>query len=181
MNTATITSAAFPPGNGVPVDLLLSMGFTPLRLEVHTSGIALPGGPGCAWDTLGVVPDSAGQYLFSQQAGVDPLHLPQPGERVNVTYSGCTTHLFMVTHGYRPHPRRPRGPQRYGRPVHAGPTRKRVNQAVTRAVTHGLTVHHWVRPVKHDPAARTPGAALLAAEEALIAQWQLRTLGWNRR
>jgi hypothetical protein len=73
-----------------------------------------PGGPACAsrrgrreparLRTRCALP---GSTLFASNTTLTRCTSPRQGELKHVTYSRGhdTTHLFMVTHGYRPHPR----------------------------------------------------------------------------
>jgi hypothetical protein len=123
--------------------------------------VPLPGGFGCEWMTSGDVPDSPGLYAFT---------VADADER-RITYVGRTAHLWMVTRGHLPKSRGSRPGQRYGRPLYAGTTRKRINMLVAVEVAGGRCVQHWVRPLQGD--------LLVAEEEALIQRWHLRQLGWN--
>lgn len=71
---------------------------------------------------------------------------------------------------------RPRGGQRYGRPKHAGGTRKRVNVALAERYEAGNRVVIWVRP--HQGIAR---AELRRVEEETIRRWDLRSCALNRQ
>jgi hypothetical protein len=77
----------------------------------------------------------------------------------------------MVTKGCLPGTNQARGGQRYGRPKHAGATRKRVNQLATAQLDQGRTLQHWLRPA--------PLNQIRLLEEELIARWRTRTTGWN--
>jgi len=106
------------------------------RHEIKVRHLTLPSGVGCEWDTLGEVPKAPGLYAFTVDDG---MHL-------NVVYVGMTTHLWMVTRGKLPDGGGARGPQRYGRHKCAGPTRKRVNEAIGEQLRLGRTICHWLRP-----------------------------------
>ena len=121
----------------------------------------LADGVGCAWTTVGDVPDSPGLYAFTVS----------DGSVLRLTYVGLTTHLWMVTKGHLPQSGGARGAQRYGHPKHAGVTRQRVNILIAIEHAAGRQVRHWVRPL---------AAELPAAEETLIRRWRLRETGWNR-
>jgi hypothetical protein len=151
-------------------DLVL-LGFSPLALAVRRLGVSLPEAIGCDWDTVGQVPDGPGHYLFSVE---------HDGE-LRVTYVGLTTHLWMVTKGQLPRSGGARGGQRYGRPTHAGATRRRINIHVAEELQAGRAVRHWVRRMSAVPAdPRAINERLRAEEEELIVRWQLRQAGWNR-
>lgn len=156
------------PGTLVGEIELLELGFFPHDLLLHNVEVVLPDGIGIQWDTIGDVPDSPGIYAFT--VGV--------GGSTHVTYVGLTKHLWMVTKGRLPNGGA-RGGQRYGRPKHAGVTRKRINLLAAEQVQLGRTVRHWVRPVpiEHDEDLRP---RLRGDEESLIQRWRLRSKGWNR-
>lgn len=139
-------------------------GFVPHKLAFRTVDFS---GRLLEWDTIGVVPDSAGLYAFVLTKD------DRPGE-LRVAYVGKTRNLWMVTKGRLPRNSGARGPQRYGRWKHAGETRARVNGLVTRAKRSGWDVAHWLsaRPVDD--------VALHAQEKELIQLWDLRRTGWNR-
>jgi len=123
------------------------------------------------WDTLGEVPRAPGLYCFVGEHG-------SPGD-LRIFYVGMTTHLWMVTKGQLPGGVA-RGGQRYGRPKHAGETRRRVNGEVARMTADAWTFTHWLRAVE-APDERANIEALLRAEESrLIGIWELRKVGWNR-
>jgi hypothetical protein len=133
--------------------------------------IQLPDGLGCNWTTVGTVPDAPGLYAFTVEHDA----------QVSVTYVGMTEHLWMVTKGRLPRSGGARGGQRYGRPKHAGATRKRINCLVAEQIQLGRTVRHWLQP--HPEVAGSEvdvRSTLLAEEEGLIVRWDLRTVGWNR-
>lgn len=111
---------------------------------------------------MGEVPDAPGLYAFT----VEDDH------ELRVAYVGLTEHLWMVTKGHLPGGAGARGGQRYGRPKHAGVTRKRVNILIAEQLRAGRLVRHWVLSL--------PGVALRAEEERLIIDWDLRRVGWNR-
>ena len=157
-----IAIEAARPGRRISPAELESAGFRPLEIEVGTLDVELPCGRGFEWTTLGVVPESPGLYAFTVEDGDD----------VAVTYVGLTEHLWMVTKGRLPGGGA-RGGQRYGRPRHAGVTRQRINVLAAGKIRAGRVVRHWVRPL--------PASALPAEEERLIAEWELRRVGWNRR
>jgi hypothetical protein len=125
--------------------------------------VELPTGLGCEWDTTSRVPDAPGLYVFTLGRGDD----------TRVVYAGRTSHLWMVTMGRLPRSGGGRGGQRYGRPRHAGETRKRINIEIRPHVTAGETVRHWVMPMSNY--------LLNSQEERFILQWDLRGKGWNRR
>jgi hypothetical protein len=139
------------------------LGFSAHSLDVQRVGVMLPTGTGCEWTTLGEVPDSPGLYAFT----VDNH------EYQSVTYVGLTSHLWMITKGRLPHSGGGRGGQRYGRPLHAGGTRVRINLLIAVEIEKGRRVRHWVRP--------TPLHLLEVEEESFIRLWRLRELGWNLR
>lgn len=120
---------------------------------------------------MGDVPDSPGIYAFTVQRQAD-----HPVTRV--VYVGMTTHLWMVTKGFLPRGGGARGGQRYGRPIHAGATRTRINLEIARASRKGWTVRHWVRPFA-VPIGMDVTTALRDQEEELIRRWKLRSTGWN--
>jgi hypothetical protein len=90
---------------------------------------------------------------------------------MRVAYVGRTEHLWMVTKGRLPGGGA-RGGQRYGRPRHAGATRRRVNILIAEQLRAGRVVRHWI--------CQLPSAALRAEEERFITSWDLRRCGWNR-
>lgn len=139
-------------------------GFMPDKLAFRTVDFS---GANCEWDTIGVIPDSAGLYAFVL------TNDDRPGE-LRVAYVGKTKNLWMVTKGRLPRNGGARGPQRYGRWKHAGETRGRVNGLITEAKRSGWDVAHWLsaRPVDDS--------ALHEQEQELIQLWDLRTAGWNR-
>jgi hypothetical protein len=163
-------AAAPLPGTPSSEDELRHLGFIPLDLSVKRTGLRLPFGTGCDWDSSGHIPDGPGHYLFTVEDGF----------RLHVAYAGLTTHLWMVTKGYLPRSGGARGGQRYGRPTHAGVTRKRINVLVTEQMNHGRIVRHWVRAFHESNQGGDLGTALKAEEEMLIGKWQLRRTGWNR-
>ena len=116
-------------GTSVASAELLSLKFAPYRLFFRTGVVSMPEGVGCEWDTIGQVPAGPGLYAFTVHAG--------SGDWVQVMYAGLTTHLWMVTKGTMPGGIA-RGGQRYGRPRHAGATRKRVNVEICRACAAGV-------------------------------------------
>ncbi len=77
----------------------------------------------------------------------------------------------MVTRGHLPKSGGARPGQRYGRPLYAGTTRKRINMLVAAELAAGRWVQHWVRPLQNE--------LLIAEEEVLIQRWRLRQVGWN--
>lgn len=95
----------------------------PHDLRFEAGSVIWPGGSGLNWTTVGAVPDSPGLYAFTVS----------DTERLQITYVGLTTHLWMVTSGRRPGPGGARPGQRYGRPLYAGVTRQRINSLVARA------------------------------------------------
>src|SRR5437870_1848463 len=104
-----------PPGYPVIEDDLAALGFAPLSIELRRT-IAFPTGLGCEWNTIGVVPDGPGHYLFTVESSDD----------IRVAYAGKTGHLWMVTKGFA-RGRGSRPGERYGRPIHAGENRRRIN------------------------------------------------------
>ena len=150
---------------------LVQLGFSPLALAVRRPAVSLPEGIGCDWDTVGQVPDGPGHYLFSVE---------HDGE-LRVTYVGLTSHLCMVTKGHLPPSGGARGGQRYGRPTHAGVTRRRINVLVAGEMQAGRVVRHWVRRMSVAPTDPRPvDERLRIEEEELIVRWKLRQAGWNR-
>jgi hypothetical protein len=150
------------PGYAVSDEELSALGFSVHDLEFAPSDVTLATGIGRAWKTLGDVADSPGLYAFT----VDD------GRIQHVAYVGRTAHVWMVTKGYLPRSGGARGGQRYGRPVHAGATRQRVNILVAAQIAAGRRVRHWVRPLAEP--------MLAGEEERLIGRWRLREVGWNR-
>jgi hypothetical protein len=157
------------PGHVTSEGELKSLGFAPLSIELLRA-IALAEGNGCEWNTLGVVPEGPGHYLFTVETA----------DAIRVTYAGLTTHLWMVTKGRLPRGGGARPGQRYGRPIYAGATRRRVNLLVAEQFGLGRSVRHWVRPMAHDTREPTASLRLVMGEEELIVRWRLRDLGWNR-
>ena len=167
--TETRPAGATPARPGSPTTRhdVLSFGFQPFDLEIEGE-VEVPGhGQGLRWRTLGDVPQCAGVYLFTTEMGHD----------LRVVYVGLTEHLWMVTHGCYPDGRSRPG-QRYGRPFHAGETRKRINVQAATQIRLGATLRHWVCPIPDGAANRS---LLLAVEEEAIDRWQLRRVGWNKR
>jgi len=156
------------PGTLVGEIGLMALGFIPHDLLLRNVDVVLPDGIGIEWDTVGDVSDTPGIYAFTVGTAGS----------THVTYVGLTGHLWMVTKGRLPNGGA-RGGQRYGRPKHAGVTRKRVNLLVAEQVRLGRAVRHWVRPVQieQDEDLRS---RLRRDEESLIQRWQLRSTGWNR-
>ena len=147
------------------------MGFLPHELRVDEMNIQLPDGLGCNWTTVGAVPDAPGLYAFTVEHDA----------QVSVTYVGMTEHLWMVTKGHLPRSGGARGGQRYGRPKHAGATRKRINCRVAEQIQLGRTVRHWLKPRAEAGCSELDvRSTLLAEEESLIVRLHLRTVGWNR-
>ena len=159
---------------GTPVGAteLEAIGFRPLKLHISKPEVNVGGQVGCEWTTIGEVPDAPGLYAFTLQR--------QDPEEVRVVYVGMTTHLWMVTKGLLPRGGGARGGQRYGRPIHAGETRQRINVQIARAIGEGWTVRHWVKPFDGVSLGPDPKQALLTAEAELIQLWDLRRVGWNR-
>ena len=150
-----------PPGFPVSPRELENLGFSAHEIVVQRLDVLLPEGLGCEWSTLGTVPDSPGLYAFTVS-----------DERAQrVAYVGRTAHLWMVTLGRLPRSGGARPGQRYGRPLYAGSTRKRVNILVAAELAARRRVHHWLRPM--------PDELLVAEEERLIQRWSLREVGWN--
>lgn len=151
------------PGHRVTERELHTLGFYPYELEIYSVDVQLPEGVGYNWKTIGDVPELPGVYAFTvDDYGSDP----------HVTYVGQTKHLWMVTKGRLPRLGGARGPQRYGRPLHAGETRRRINILASEQIRKGYHVRHWLRP--------TDASLLLTDEEELIRRWNLRRVGWNR-
>jgi hypothetical protein len=156
------------PGHPVTEEELTALGFLPLALEMLGT-VQLLTGVGTNWNTTGHIPDAPGHYLFTVE----------DGEHMSVAYVGLTSHLSMVTKGTMPGTGG-RGGQRYGRPKHAGVTRKRVNTLVTEQLQLGRVVRHWVRAMPRSATLSETSRLLLSEEELLIRGWRLRELGWNR-
>jgi len=151
------------PGTQVHSSDLAEMGFQKCELQILEQ-VKLPTGPnGINWNTIGEIPDSAGIYAFTVEDGLE----------LRVTYVGKTSHLWMVTKGRLPRGGGARGGQRYGRPRHAGETRKRINVETTAQIRIGRTVKHWVMTVVREE-------NLPVIESELIHLWKLRKTGWNR-
>ena len=148
------------PGTPVTDVELRGLGFTPHAAFRPSTG-HLARDAGLNWATLGDVPDSPAYAFTVSQA-----------ELLHVTYVGLTTQLWMVTKGHLPRSGGARGGQRYGRPKHAGITRKRINALTTLQVAAGRTVTHWLAP--------TAAADIAMVEEQLIGRWNVRATGWNR-
>jgi hypothetical protein len=117
------------PGFAISADDLMSLGFLPYELRIGAMDIQLPDSLGCNWTTIGTVPDAPGLYAFSVESSA----------RMAVTYVGMTEQLWMVTKGHLPRSGGARGGQRYGRPKHAGVTRKRINGLVAEQILLGRT------------------------------------------
>lgn len=159
------------PGHPVSPEELTSLGFRPLTLEVGRLDVELPGGIGCEWRTVGDVPECAGLYAFTVSEN----------EKLRITYVGMTEHLWMVTRGMLPRGAGARGGQRYGRPKHAGMTRKRINLLVAEQLRLGRIVRHWVCPVETSAMLTLDvRPSLFRKEDELISRWKLRAVGWNR-
>lgn len=154
-------ASATLPGFVVDEAEVRRLGFQPHELRFHPTEIALPGGKGCEWSTLGVIPEGPGLYLFTITEG----------DVTAVAYVGQTKHLWMMTKGYLPRGGGARPGNRYGKPRYAGSTRQRVNILVAQQVAAGRLVRHWLKP--------TPLERLDAEEESFIALWRLRLVGWN--
>lgn len=150
------------PGSPVTATELRELGFAAHELRFDADPVAWPGGIGLNWTTLGEVPESPGMYAFT----VAEQH------QLHVAYVGLTTHLWMITKGRMPRSGGARGGQRYGRPKHAGITRKRIDALIAVQVAAGRIVTHWLAP--------TPAGDIVGLEEQLIARWNLRVTGWNR-
>jgi hypothetical protein len=159
-------------GTRVGATALAAMGFLPLKLHITKREVQLGDAVGCEWTTIGEVPDAPGLYAFTLQR--------QDPEELRVVYVGMTTHLWMVTKGFLPRGGGARGGQRYGRPIHAGTTRQRVNVHIAEAIREGWTVQHWVKPFDGLSLGADPKQTLLTAEAKLIQRWALRREGWNR-
>jgi len=159
------------PGFVISADDLTSIGFRPYDLQIEALDVQLPEGLGCNWTTIGSVPEAAGLYAFTVESG----------DTMVVTYVGMTEHLWMVTKGHLPRSGGARGGQRYGRPKHAGATRKRINCLVAEQIRLGRKVRHWLRPLQPTVGAQVATRSTLLAQEAeLIERWHLRSVGWNR-
>jgi hypothetical protein len=159
-----------PDGNRLPNhvtnDELHAAGYHRLHLTWRGARFEHPLYDRCRdFDVAADVPQSQGLYLFGLEtaAGVD------------IRYVGMTTHLWMVTRGRLPDGRA-RGGQRYGRPRHAGPTRQRINAAMTAETERGAVVGLWINP-RHEPGGTS---SLRLEEEKAIERWQLRSHGLNR-
>lgn len=169
--TSAISEVPRRPGTPVTEPELRELGFVPHELRFLRGDVPLPGGVGLNWDTLGEIPDSPGLYAFTTED-------PTLAASLRVAYVGLSTHLWMIAKGQLPGGVG-RGGQRYGRPKHAGVTRKRVNVEVAGARAEGLHVRHWLRPMTVPPGAEA-STFLRHEEERLILMWALRTSGWNR-
>lgn len=165
-NTLLATPKVAQPGSPTTDDDLRSLGFERLELSIEDDVAVAGYGQGIRWTTLGDVPSCGGIYLFTIETQ----------DSLTVVYAGLTQHLWMVTRGRLPAGGSRPG-QRYGRPVYAGETRKRINVLLAEQIRRGRTVSHWVHPI---PAAATDRALLVAAEEAAISRWRLREIGWNK-
>lgn len=150
------------PGTQVKPSDLMRMGFQKFELQVLKPIELSSGQSGINWNTIGEVPDSSGLYAFTVEGS----------QELRVTYVGMTSHLWMVTKGRLPRSGGSRGGQRYGRPKHAGETRKRINVEAAEQILIGRTVNHWIKLVKLED--------LRKSEERLIVLWNLRNTGWNR-
>ncbi len=164
--SATARSGDLPMGHAIEAERLQFLGFQQLDLHLDDT-VQLAEGQGTNWTTVGDVPCTAGLYAFTLARR----------DELRVVYVGMTTHLWMVTRGVLPGSV-PRPAQRYGRPRHAGVTRRRVNILATRAIAAHWTPHHWVTP--HETSAVDLPAILRSEEEKLIVKWNLRGDGWNR-
>lgn len=149
------------PGHPISATDLAGAGLHSLELRVSNLDVDLLSARGCEWSTLGEVPDAPGLYAFTVE----------DGHQMRVAYVGRTEHLWMVTKGRLPGGGA-RGGQRYGRPRHAGATRRRVNILIAEQLRAGRVVRHWI--------CQLPSAALRAEEERFITSWDLRRCGWNR-
>lgn len=150
------------PGTLVHPSDLAGIGFQKCELK-NIEPVKLRNGQnGINWDTVGEVPDSSGIYAFTVEDAC----------QLRVTYVGMTSHLWMVTKGRLPRGGGARGGNRYGRPKHAGETRKRINVEAAEQIRFGRTVNHWVKLVQQEN--------LTKAEADLIKLWDLRKTGWNR-
>ena len=125
-------------GTVVGATELSSLGLRPLKLQISKRAVMVGDAVGCEWTTIGEVPDAGGLYACTLQR--------QDSEEVRVAYVGMTTHLWMVTKGFLQRGGGARGGQRYGRPIHAGTTRQRINVLMTPAIRDGWTAQHWVKP-----------------------------------
>lgn len=158
------------PGFSVSRAELDELGFLEHRLEVVGRSDALAIGDGLDWNTLGPVPTGPGLYCFV----AEELGSASP----RVMYVGLSKDLSAIAVGINSIGSA-RGGQRYGRPRHAGVTRKRINAEVSRLIQDGLTVTHWFVSLR-VPDREDPPAFLRREEEKLIVRWKLRSRGWNR-
>lgn len=157
------------PGFAITAAELAAHGFAALALQFRPTAVVLPHGPACEWTTTGEVPSGPGLYAFT--SGTDDLR---------ILYVGLTEELWMVTKGRLPTGGARPG-QRYGRPRYAGVTRQRVNALIAGRIARHETIGHWVRPLADPPDDRAAlRQRLLTLEQQLIAEWDLRRLGWNR-
>jgi hypothetical protein len=149
---------------------LAGLGFVKHELNIIGTSDAFAVGDGLLWNTMGELPSGPGLYCFvASEPGTTSLR---------VMYVGLSTQLSGIAAGTDSHGNA-RGGQRYGRPRHAGATRKRINAEVARLVEDGQTVTHWFARLL-VPENDEPGEFLRQQEEKLILQWRLRTAGWNR-
>jgi hypothetical protein len=159
-----------PTGYATTAEVMRALGFTPLELQFRPTAVELPDGPACEWTTVGEVPRGPGLYAFTL-GGDDDL---------KVMYVGLTEELWMVSKGRLPEGGARPG-QRYGRPRYAGITRQRINALIAARHGAGDLIRHWVRPLSDPPQDRAGvRSRLLQEEQALISQWDLRRVGWNR-
>lgn len=165
-------AALGPRAPGTPTSRaeLTQLGFLKHDLQKLGPSDALSIGDGLDWNTLGPVPTGTGLYCFVAEG------LPDASPRV--MYVGLSTELSGIAAGIDSNGGA-RGGQRYGRPRHAGMTRKRINAEVSRLIQDGQTVTHWFA-VLRVPDREEPRAFLRREEEDLIVRWKLRSRGWNR-
>lgn len=169
-STRTVALGPRVPGAPTSRSDLAQLGFLQHGLEILGPADALATGDGLSWNTLGELPAGPGLYCFVATE-------PTAGASLRVMYVGLSTQLSAIAAGRDP--LGARGGQRYGRPKHAGVTRKRINAEVARLVQDGLSVTHWFSMLS-VPAGQEPRAFLQRAEEELIGRWNLRVVGWNR-
>lgn len=158
------------PGFSVSRPELCELGFLEHSLEIVGPADALATGDGMDWNTLGPTPTGPGLYCFV----ADELGSDSP----RVMYVGLSTQLSGIAAGIDPR-KGARGGQRYGRPRHAGVTRKRINAEASRLIQDGQIVTHWFAALG-VPDREDPRAFLRREEERLIVRWELRSCGWNR-
>jgi hypothetical protein len=132
------------------------------------------------FDVPGEVPRFPGLYAYT----LDLDDLVDLVDLVEMKYVGQSEHLWMVTKGNRPDvpSGSGRGGQRYGRPKHAGDTRKWVNSRLTLSKSVGRTALIWVQ----YKVALADQFTRVCAEHEAINRWQSRIpelggYGWNRQ